>query len=385
MDAARFLTTLGQSLAALSLYGPGHPAFRRAVSLAADRFAELQASEVRMQLTFLPHEVLAGQEVLHELHEWEWGARLRAVGIERVEFMGIVSSDELERFVDHLGARLGCRPTDSSEVWQLGHGNIRWGRLELPGGADSAPARPEALPLATLAFSLREERDAVSWLHGEVEAGTTLPLVEAEAVVRSLSLAMHADQAMVLPLLELKEYDQYTTTHSMNVAVLSMALAEHLELDGDTLRSVGLAALLHDLGKVRIPREILMKPGTLSEQEREVVRRHPADGARMILERQDELDLAATVAYEHHLMIDGGGYPCLHYPRAAAYASRLVHVCDVYDALRTRRPYRDAWESEPTLAYIQSRAGLEFDPAIAGAFVRMMRQWEARVLAVSES
>ncbi len=385
MDATRFLTALARALATLNLYGASHPAFRRSVSLAGERLAELQASDPRMQFTFLPGEVLAGHDVVHELEGWEWGTRLRTAGIERIEFTGAVGADELERFVDHLGVRLGCRPTDSSDVWQVGQGNIRWGRLELPGAAEAPRAEAGALPVATLAFTLREERDAVAWLHGEVEGGTALPLVEAEAVVRSLSLAMHADQAMVLPLLELKEYDQYTTTHSMNVAVLSMALAEHLELDGDTLRTIGLAALLHDLGKVRIPREILMKPGKLTEQERDVVRRHPIEGARMILERRDELDLAATVAYEHHLMIDGGGYPCLHFPRAAAYASRLVHVCDVYDALRTRRPYRDAWDSEPTLAYIQSRAGIEFDPAIAGAFVAMMREWEARVVALPHS
>jgi putative nucleotidyltransferase with HDIG domain len=206
--------------------------------------------------------------------------------------------------------------------------------------------------------------------------------VEADAVVRSLSIAMHAEQAMVLPLLQLKEFDQYTTTHSMNVSVLAMALGEFLELGGATVRALGVAGLLHDLGKVCIPREILVKPGKLTESERQVVREHPVVGARMLLASPDPMELAAVVAYEHHIMLDGGGYPALHDARGAQYASRLVHLCDVYDALRTNRPYRHAWDSDRALEYIESRAGVEFDPAIAQSFIAMMRKWDQRIATV---
>jgi putative nucleotidyltransferase with HDIG domain len=376
--AVRFLTAFSQALSNLSLYGDGHPVTKRTVAAAADRLRELQEAQPRAQFTFLPGEVLCGPDRLDELGAWEWGARLADVGVQRLEFTGLVSEDDLERFLDHLACRFGWRPTDTCEVWQMGLSNIRWGQLRVrPEGSERAS---EPLALATLSFALREEQEAVGWLHREVGAGGCLPLAEAEAVVRSLSLAMHAEQAIVLPLLELKEFDQYTTTHSMNVAVLAMALAEYLELGPEALRSIGLAALLHDLGKIRIPRDILVKPGKLTVAERRVVMRHPVEGARIILGRDDDLDLAAAVAYEHHLMIDGGGYPRLAFPRTAEYASRLVHVCDVYDALRTNRPYRDAWESPPALDYIRSRAGMEFDPAIAQAFVRMMEEWDARVV-----
>ena len=150
----------------------------------------------------------------------------------------------------------------------------------------------------------------------------------------------------------------------MNVAVLAMALAEALELGSAQVRAVGVAGLLHDLGKVRVPKEVLLKPGKLTDAERAEIQRHPAEGARILLAGDQPLDLAAVVAYEHHLMMDGSGYPCRHSQRDTHYGSRLVHVCDVYDALRTRRPYRDAWESETALEYIQQRAGLEFDPSL---------------------
>jgi putative nucleotidyltransferase with HDIG domain len=246
-------------------------------------------------------------------------------------------------------------------------------------GGSEQSATDEPLAIATLAYSLREEREAVAWLHREAGTGSGLQIAEACAVVQSLSLAMSGGQAMVMPLLQLKEFDQYTTTHAINVSVLTMALAEYVGMGAATVRAYGLAGLLHDLGKIRIPEEILNKPGKLTSLERAVVEAHPVEGARMILEGEEPLDLAAAVAYEHHLCMDGRGYPRLHYPRQAHQASRLVHVCDVYDALRTRRPYRDAWTSAEALDYIRQRAGTEFDPAAVGAFMEMMERWDQRV------
>jgi len=161
--------------------------------------------------------------------------------------------------------------------------------------------------------------------------------------------------------------------------VLSMALGEFLGVGPGMTRALGFAGLLHDLGKVRIPRDILNKPGKLTPEERQVIEAHPVEGARMLLAGREPMEHAAVVAYEHHLMLDGGGYPRLHYPRAAQYPSRIVHVCDVYDALRTRRPYRDAWESARVLDYIAERAGSEFDPTIATGFAAMMREYDLRV------
>ena len=219
----------------------------------------------------------------------------------------------------------------------------------------------------------------MQWLQHEVQTTGAVPLAEAEAVVRSLAVAMHGGRQVIMPLLRLKEFDQYTTTHSMNVAVLSMALAEFLGLSATDVRTFGIAGLLHDIGKIKIPLEVLTKPGKLTDEERALMNEHPVAGARMLLDVDEDLDLAVVVAYEHHIMINGGGYPVLRYARDCHQASKLVHVCDVYDALRTRRPYREAWSFEKTLGYLQERSGLEFDPELCAAFVRMMKQWEGQV------
>jgi putative nucleotidyltransferase with HDIG domain len=190
---------------------------------------------------------------------------------------------------------------------------------------------------------------------------------------------MHGGQHTMLPLLQLKEFDQYTTCHSLNVAVLSMALAEFLGLDPNAVRAFGVAGLLHDLGKIRIPIEILTKPGKLDADERALLNQHPVEGARIMLRAGERLEMASVVAYEHHIMLNGGGYPSMRFGRNCHQASRLVHVCDVYDALRTKRPYRDAWPAEQVLGYLEKNAGLEFDPEMVAPFVTMMRESESQV------
>jgi putative nucleotidyltransferase with HDIG domain len=377
-DPVRFLTSLSNALSTLGLYGEVHPATRRAADASYRELADLQAGRPGLIFTFMQEEVLFGRELLPELERWEWSARFAQGGIERLEISGAVSEPHFERFLGHAAAVLGLHGDARSDLWQDGPEGIRFGRVRLD-DTGREPVSTAPLPVATLGYSLREERDAVSWVHQEVSDGKSIPLLEAYGVVRSLSLAMHCGQAMVMPLLQLKEFDQYTTTHSMNVSVLAMALGEFLGMAPAATRGFGLAGLLHDLGKVRIPKEILSKPGKLTPEERAVVEAHPADGARMILEGNEPLDLAAVVAYEHHRCHDGRGYPHVHYPRECHQASRLVHVCDVYDALRTRRPYRDAWSSTQALDYIQERAGAEFDPAMAAAFIEMMRRWDSRI------
>jgi putative nucleotidyltransferase with HDIG domain len=379
-DPARFLTTFAQALAAMTLYRDGHPARGRAVDAAYQELHDLQADTARPLFTFLGDEVVYGRLPLRELKEWDWGRRLAQAGVQRLEFEDQVSRDDFEGFLDEVLARVTLSVIDTAEARQMRQSSIRFGAVGLRGETEVAP---EPLPTATISFSLGEEADTLRWLQREVQTTGAVPLVEAEAVVRSLAIAMHGGRQIVLPLLQLKEFDQYTTTHSMNVAVLSMALAEFQGLGARDVRAFGIAGLLHDVGKTKIPIEVLTKPGKLTDEERALMNEHPAAGARLLLETDEDLDLAIVVAYEHHIMINGTGYPSLSYPRACHHASRLVHVCDVYDALRTRRPYRDAWEFERVLTYLNERAGLEFDTELVAVFIRMMRQWEPQVAVLS--
>lgn len=380
-DAAKFLNAFAQSLATMALYTDKHPARERAIDHSFEQLKRLQETNPAPQFSFLGLDVIYGQAALRELKDWDWGLRLANAGVQRLEFPPTVTRDEYEGFLDEVLGRISLVAAESATRSPERRSTIKFGAIGVRG---SEQKLEDMLPTATIAYSLGEEADTIRWLHEEVEMTGELPLLEAESVVRSLSVAMHGDRDIVIPLLQLKDFDQYTTTHSLNVSVLAMALAEFIGLSGKDVRAFGVAGLLHDLGKVRIPKDVLTKPGKLTDDEWKVMRRHPIDGAKIIYESDRQLDLASAVAYEHHIMIDGGGYPSRHFRRQPHKASKLVHICDVYDALRTHRPYRPAMEPEAVLAQIERGSGPDFDAELTTAFLQMMRQWERRLAVVDD-
>jgi putative nucleotidyltransferase with HDIG domain len=387
MEPTRFLTALAQTLSTMSLYKPGHPAREKVIDRSFGLLREMvdETTGGNPEFSFLGDEVVFGKTSLRELRDWDWSKRFASMGIQRLEFEPDVTRDDYVEFLDEVYVRVANPGAviDTTQARQTKRQAIRYGELGIR--SDTEEGRrvlDKEIVTATITYQLSEEIDAIKYMHEEVLKNGGLPLLEAEAVVRSLSVAMHGESEMMLPLLMLKEFDQYTTTHCLNVSVLTMALAEHLGMHGRDVRTFGVAGLLHDLGKVKIPMEILNKPGKLTEDERSVMQNHTIEGARMIITSDRELDMAAAVAYEHHIMLNGGGYPKRHYQRDVHKASTLVHVCDVYDALRTNRPYRAAWEAEKVLAYMEEKSGSEFEPEITARFVQMMRALEGRVARV---
>jgi putative nucleotidyltransferase with HDIG domain len=382
-EPVRFLTAFAQSVATMALYGPAHPARKRAVDGAYRVLRDLQSHDVKPEFSFLGDEVVYGSLPLREMRDWEWAARLAAAGVQRLEFAADVSRDEFEEFLEGVVARLTVSMIDTAELRPAGGRPtraIRFGALGIRGEGRLAPLVPAASSSSgPRSYELTEEVATIEWMHEQVSERAHVPLLEAESVVRSLAVAMHGDQEMLLPLLTLREFDEYTTTHSLNVSVLTMALAEAMGMGPRDVRAFGVAGLLHDLGKTRIPLEILNKPGKLTDEERAVMQSHTVEGARIIITSDRELDLAAAVAFEHHIMLNGGGYPHRKIDRKCHCASALVHVCDVYDALRTHRPYRAAWETAAVLQYIEDGAGSDFDPDIAHVFVDLMRRMEGRI------
>lgn len=234
--------------------------------------------------------------------------------------------------------------------------------------APLSAARPEA--------KASEELEAVAWLLDEVKSGNPLPVVDAEAVVHALYMDMRSSGRSVLRLRPLHEMSHYGAVHALNVALLAMALAEQIDFEREAVLSVGLAGLLHDIGMVFVPVELIAKAEQLDTGERELIRRHPVEGARIIVKADASLALAAVVAYEHHLRPDGSGYPLLTYPRSPHRISRLVQVCDTYHAVRTPRPFREAWPNDVIFSFLQQRAGSDFDPEMATRLIALIAMTE---------
>jgi putative nucleotidyltransferase with HDIG domain len=367
-EAENFLGALGRALSVSTLYGEGHPTLERAVEAAWQDLRTLLDAAPHPTFTFLDEGILFGDLPLGHHGRFEWAERLADAGIQRLQFEGRLTRDEFKAFLADVAARVAGHVEASAPARLSGRG-VRYGAVGLH---TEAAAVDLSSRTATLRFALDAEIDTTRWVHEAVAGTGLIPLAEVETIVCSLGVAMHANAQMMLPLVGLKEFDQYTTTHSLNVSVLAMGLAERLDLRSSEVRTYGMAGLLHDIGKTALPKDVLTKPGRLTEEEREIMNRHPAEGARLILRSDEDLEVAAIVAYEHHVTLDGGGYPTLPDRRACLPASRLVHVCDVFDALRTHRPYRDAWPLSDAVRHLRERAGIEFDPALVQPFIEMV-------------
>jgi len=304
----KFLTSLGQVMATMALYNRGHPARERALDDSYQELTDLLSEGKMVRFSFIGGDVIFERRVMRELKGWDWATRLADLGIERLEIDPGVTRDDFEQFLRDTFQRSRGEAMDTAEVRQLRATAIRYGTLSVETN-ELTENIPATLATATIAYSLRDDVEAIQWMHTHVQQTGELPLLEAETVVRSLAIAMHSQSEIIVPLLQLKEFDQYTTTHSTNVAVLAMALGEALGFAGRELRVLGVSGLLHDLGKVKIPREILIKPGGFTDEEFTIMKAHPREGAKLILDRDVRLEVPAVVAYEQHIMLNGGGYP----------------------------------------------------------------------------
>jgi putative nucleotidyltransferase with HDIG domain len=187
-------------------------------------------------------------------------------------------------------------------------------------------------------------------------------------IVSCISKVIDDSSDAMLPLAPLKRRDEYTFTHTINVAVISTSLGEALGFDPHTAHELSIAALLHDVGKQVIPKEILDKQGRLTEEEFFVMQQHPVEGARFLLNTPGVPELAPIVAYEHHVRVDGCGYPKLPRGWKLNLASRIIQMADVFDALRTTRPYRAGLPVPKVVEVMRHDVGVFFDADLLQIF-----------------
>jgi putative nucleotidyltransferase with HDIG domain len=172
----------------------------------------------------------------------------------------------------------------------------------------------------------------------------------------------------------IKSEDEYTFVHTTNVALLSMKLAEYLGFTGQTVIDITMAALMHDIGKLLIPDSILNKPGLLTDAERLIMQSHALRGAQYISKYKESSNLAMLVALEHHIKFDGSGYPVLSEDWRPNIISQIISVCDIYDALRSRRPYREPMEPDEIIRVLKKESGSALNPSVVDNFINMINE-----------
>ena len=247
---------------------------------------------------------------------------------------------------------------------------------------ETAEAIPEEAPIAQEKASFNDEfkraqkivsrgKEAVVSMFQEARMGKAIEADAAAPLVEEISNSVLRNPGALISLARLKTADDYTFMHSVAVCALMIALARQLGLDEKQVREAGMAGLLHDLGKAMIPLEILNKPGKLTDAEFDLVKTHPAEGYKLLLEGNAVSEITKDVCLHHHEKIDGNGYPKGLKGETISLFAKMGAVCDVYDAVTSNRPYKAGWDPAESIKRMAEWKG-HFDPTVFQAFVKSL-------------
>jgi len=290
--------------------------------------------------------------------------RMREKGIEKIVISEGITFGELKRFVYFLGGGTG---SPSEQVWE----SIVYGKIEgaEPAGAASLGLAPASTPPGIMAGATEVLKDVLVSMATERKRSN---VDEGRDIVTSIMKGLRQEGMLIDRLIRLQGHDDYTVTHSLNVCILVVAQASRIGLPENRVREAGLAAMLHDIGKEMTSSDILTKPGRLEIDEFDLMKRHPVAGAKLLRKIDCGTELPMIVAFEHHIKYDRTGYPKIRTRGPLHVASHMTQIADVYDALRSHRPYRASIELERTLSIMKEGRGTEFEPRLFDAFVQIL-------------
>lgn len=327
-----FLHALGALFRMRRIYAPGTKQVLQSARQASQRLSEWKRP---VRITFLGDDTIVEDR---RIENFPVSFRalfqsLRQLGFESIQIEADAGEDDLTAWIENVVSK-GRPPYRSSKIVA---GSLK---LERPADPDSVLTQAVTGYMGFLA----EAQEVLSDLESKKPEG----LVRAREVVCSIVARLAVGRDLFEPIREMKNFDDYTFTHALNVCVLSSALAQALQVSDEMVNAIAMAALCHDLGKKGVPKEILNHNGPLAPEQWLLMQRHPSCGARLLLDIpgvESANPLLPVVAYQHHMGANQSGYPKVqkNLPQHTLhFASLLVAIADVYDALRTVRPYRPA-------------------------------------------
>lgn len=295
---------------------------------------------------------------------------LREKGVERITFLSGMTRLEFEGLIQDLGSK----EKGPVRAWP----NIKLGRVEVRVAFESEEFNNQSVSeeakemLDTLAGMDEAEIERIRELYLLIEGRKQISIRGVDDSVRRLIFEIQRNLNPLSLLATVKGTDEYTFTHVVNVCILTLVQAERLGFSGRQLYDIGMASLLHDVGKTFIPDEILSKPGALTSDERAIIEMHPVKGGRYLMEVGGIPKLAVLAALEHHLRFDGSGYPRVNPGWRPNIVAQMITIADVFDALRSRRSYSAPKPMEEIVRILNKEKGTTFNPLLVKNFLEIL-------------
>jgi putative nucleotidyltransferase with HDIG domain len=364
--AEELLRRFVASLRAAQLYAPEHPIVTRNVEALSSAIQLLHALQPTVVIGVIGEEIVVDDRPLAKADTLEsLIRRLKEIGLERITIDRGVAAAEIATFVRAVASLERAAQGEAPEIAGLTH--IRAGRVTVgerieTGSADIGSFRRMYGEAVSVAESI--------WESAKTESQPDATM--ASHMIEGLAQAVAQNRTALLALTTLKNYDNYTFTHMVNVSILTLGQARSLGIDGPLLREFGLAALMHDIGKVRTPLEVLNKPDKLTDEEFAIMKRHTVEGAEILRGTPDIPTLAPVVAFEHHLRLDGTGYPNGVTRPSLNLCTMLCSIADVYDAMRSQRKYQKSFPTDRILEVLKRNDGQQFDQHLVRRFSQLI-------------
>ncbi len=377
--AQRALTLLSGSIKGVAMYPAGHPAVRQPLqelhAILASRL--VTAAEVRVGthdgvLFVDDHLFVAPTTALEEL-----AGRLVEKEIREIRIVRGVREDDLTRLATHLAVRKATLEEVNTALRNEGVTTI----LLTGDVAEAKEPEPAEQPDGKVVKEAYNQ--AIKAVHGvfrDIKSGRIPHSDAVISVVNTMVEMTIQDPVTLLGLAMIKDYDNYTFTHSVNVGILAMSLGAAMGLDRRTLEEIGVAGFLHDIGKTRIDKGILNKPGKLSHAEFEEMKRHPELGAKIIGEMKEMSNEVAQAVLGHHIHRNRQGYPDWARQLPFGVMSEIIAVADCYDAITTLRVYQHPLNPKAAMDELQELAGSYLDERLVNNFVMMMGKYPVGTL-----